>query len=225
MTPSEGQEEFNEIKEGQRRCEISTRNAKSQQELLKEDFKERAQNAQSNSEDAKKAQEDEAQAEAQAKAPKRSDESNEELKEANEGLAGERVIDPIEEVTDTTMKPAKNEEGTMLSMKNHEDKDFGDTMQIVNQDKADRKNDEELWGGRPSEVFKDKNVIMLKLDKMEKSKKFEYEEKQNDVDAMHFVNKQNRVEDSDLAHVINLEDFQDMVECIKARSIVEVNET
>ena len=147
MTPSEGQEEFNEIKEGQRRCEISTRNAKSQQELLKEDFKERAQNAQSNSEDAKKAQEDEAQAEAQAKAPKRSDESNEELKEANEGLAGERVIDPIEEVTDTTMKPAKNEEGTMLSMKNHEDKDFGDTMQIVNQDKADQKNDEELWGG------------------------------------------------------------------------------
>ena len=48
---------------------------------VKEDFKERAQNAQSNSEDAKKAQEDEAQAEAQAKAPKRSDESNEELKE------------------------------------------------------------------------------------------------------------------------------------------------
>ena len=52
----EGREEFKEIKQGQRRCEISTSNAKSQQKLLKEDFKERAQNAQSNSEDAKKAQ-------------------------------------------------------------------------------------------------------------------------------------------------------------------------
>ena len=50
-------------------------------------------------------------------------------------------------------------------------------------------------GGRPSEVFKDKNVIMLKLDKMEKSKKFEYEEKQNDDDAMHVVNRQSGVED------------------------------
>ena len=39
-TPSEGREELKEIKVGQRRCEISTTNAKSQQELLKEDFKE-----------------------------------------------------------------------------------------------------------------------------------------------------------------------------------------
>ena len=157
----EGREEF---KERQRRCEISTINAKSkQQELLKEDFKE--------------------------KIPKRSDESNEELKEANEGLAGEGVIDPIEEVKDTTMKPAKNEEDTMVSMNNYEDyKDFDGTMQIANRgkavcgqmkfgckflnDSADQKNDEELWGGRPSEVFKDKNVIMLKLE-MKKSEKFE----------------------------------------------------
>ena len=41
-TPSEGREELKEIKVGQRRCEISTTNAKSQQELLKEDFTESA---------------------------------------------------------------------------------------------------------------------------------------------------------------------------------------
>jgi len=41
-TPSEGREELKEIKVGQRRCEISTTHAKSQQELLKEDFTESA---------------------------------------------------------------------------------------------------------------------------------------------------------------------------------------
>ena len=109
---------------------------------MKEDFKERAQNAQSNSEDAKKAQEEDY-------------------------------------------------------------KDFDGTMQIFNQDKAvcgqmkfrykfpndsaDQKNDEELWGGRPSEVLKDKTVIMLKLEKMEKSEKFEYEDEQNDYDKSHEI--------------------------------------
>ena len=41
-TPSEGREELKEIKVGQRRCEISTTNAKSHQELMKEDFTESA---------------------------------------------------------------------------------------------------------------------------------------------------------------------------------------
>ena len=46
----------------------------------------------------------------------------------------------------------------------------------------------------------------------------------NDDDAMQIVNKQIRVKDSTHAHVINLEDFQDMVECIEARLIVEAKE-
>ena len=145
---------------------------------------------------------------------------------------------PIEEAADDFKMKAAKEEGTMISMKNHEDfkdlmkedKDFGDTMQIVNQDKADQKNDEELWGGRPSEVFKDKNVIMLKLDKMKKSEKFEYEEKQNEVfdDVTQLFNKQIRAA---LAHVTNLEqpckrqDFQGMVERTVIDSTIEITST
>ena len=53
-TPVEGREELKEIKERQRRCEISTRNAKSQQELLKEDFKEERHYAQDRLDQAEK---------------------------------------------------------------------------------------------------------------------------------------------------------------------------
>jgi len=100
---------------------------------LKEDFKEERHYAQDHID----------QAEKEAVAQNHSDQADTESA-TNEGLAGEGVIDPIEEVKDTTMKPAKNEEDTMSSMKNHEDfkdlmkedKDFGDTTQIANRGSA-----------------------------------------------------------------------------------------
>ena len=52
-TPQEGREEFKEIKERQRRCDIST-NAKSQQQLLKEGFKEERHYAQDHIDQAEK---------------------------------------------------------------------------------------------------------------------------------------------------------------------------